>query len=539
MRYDDFMAQSSPHTPLVNQHKGLNHIRSNPVLATSRMAHSSLITLARLHSATFNEVVLRDERTGLPIQNQDFQDEWHDAIEDQKNVVIWTFPEAGKTQQITVGRTLWLLGRDPRKRYAVLSATQGAAVKIIRSIKGHIERNTILREVWPDLKRGTLWTDNAIEVERPAGIKDPSVQAYSPEGGSIQGARLDGLIIDDVLTENNTFTQYQREKITSWVRSSAFSRLSEDAFIVFLTNAWHPRDLAHELERQGWWARRYPVVTDLGELLWPERWSMERINKTRDEVLGAFEFSRQMLCKPRDEGRSRFQKAWIENCLERGEGYTTFHGFDDILENDPELAEEMQINDSILRLGGMPDGFATITGVDLAVSRKASADLSCLFTILLWPDGTRQVLEIQAGRWPGAEIIERIISVHERWRSTVVVENNAAQDFIIQWVRDRAPDLRIKAFTTGRNKLNPEYGVESLAAEMSAGMWLIPTEQGGRRTNPEINDWIFEMMNYDPKQHTGDRLMASWIAREYARALQKKRGRASGNNSRGGVTIIS
>jgi hypothetical protein len=33
----------------------------------------------------------------------------------------------------------------------------------------------------------------------------------------------------------------------------------------------------------------------------------------------------------------------------------------------------------------------------------------------------------------------------------------------------------------------------------------------------EILDWISELLFFDPREHTGDRVMASWFAREGAR----------------------
>lgn len=429
------------------------------------------------------------------------------------------------TQQIAIARTLWLLGRDPRKRYAILSATQSQAKKIIRTLQGHIVQNPVIRDVFPNMRRGGLWTDNAIEIVRPHGIKDPSVQAYSPEGGNIQGARLDGLVIDDVLTEINTRTHYQREKTEDWIRASAFPRLADDAAVVFLTNAWHPDDMAHNLVHQGWVSRRHPVLTPEGISMWPARWPLARVERTRTELLGPVEFARQMMCQARDESQSRFRREWIDGCLARGEGLRQFRSLEDLLETCPELAEAWAVTDALARLGGLPEELIIVTGCDIGVSRAKAADESVLFTLAVRPDNSRQILEVQAGRWAGPEIIERIVSVHERFRSTVVVENNAAQDFIVQWTRERAPGLRVRAFTTGRNKLSPEFGVESLAAELAGSMWVIPCERGTRKTDPQIGAWISDMLAYDPRSHTGDRLMASWIAREAARAYATRRDR--------------
>jgi len=158
-------------------------------------------------------------------------------------------------------------------------------------------------------------------------------------------------------------------------------------------------------------------------------------------------------------------------------------------------------------MGGLPDNVMVVSGVDVSTGREKS-DLSVIFTLLTWPDGSRQILEIQSGRWQGPEIIDRLASVHDRFRSVMVVENNAAQEFILQWTREKYPGLRVRSFTTGRNKLSPEYGVESLAGELAAGRWIIPCQQGNRIVDPQVGKWISDLVGYDPGRHTGDLLMA-------------------------------
>jgi hypothetical protein len=135
-------------------------------------------------------------------------------------------------------------------------------------------------------------------------------------------------------------------------------------------------------------------------------------------------------------------------------------------------------------------------------------------------DGSRELLNIEAGRWSAQEIVQRIQDTHHRYNSIVVCENNAAQDFLVQFARG-ASALPIRPFTTGRNKAHPEFGVETLAVELSNGKWIIPND-GPHAMHPEIAQWIQEMLFYDPASHTGDTLMASWFAREGARMGSKR-----------------
>lgn len=149
------------------------------------------------------------------------------------------------------------------------------------------------------------------------------------------------------------------------------------------------------------------------------------------------------------------------------------------------------------------------SGVDLAVQTHSAADETAICTVCVYPDDSRHILNLECGRWDGPSIINRLISTHERYNSILVVENNAAQDWIRQFTQDKKA-VPIIPFTTGRNKANPEFGIESVFAELAAGKWVIPNEGG--KMDEEIDKLVEEMLFYNPKDHTGDRLMALWFA---------------------------
>jgi hypothetical protein len=93
----------------------------------------------------------------------------------------------------------------------------------------------------------------------------------------------------------------------------------------------------------------------------------------------------------------------------------------------------------------------------------------------------------------------------------IVVENNAAQDYLLQFTREKG--IPVKAHTTGTSKADPRFGVPSIAQELEMGLWALPLE-------PFIHQWRADCLSYSPDKHTGDTLMASWFAREAARQAQ-------------------
>lgn len=455
-----------------------------------------LIEAARTDINAFATAVLRDELTGKCLEQAPVHRAWQGLAQKHDRLLIWSAIEHGKTTQMSVMRPLWMLGRNPSLRMGIVSNTAGQATKILDSIRRYIETSSALHAIFPNLKpSGDNWTNRSITVKRPNVAKDPSIQTLGIHG-NVLGSRLDYLIIDDLLDVENTRTAQGREDCFRWLQAAVLSRLTERAAALCVGTAFHPEDAMHKLAAlPGWVARRYPVM-DEGVPRWPERWPLSRIQKRKEE-LGPLEFARQLLCIARSDEDARFKREWIDACLARGGGKEMAYG-----------------------LSALPPGVKTYTGVDLAVQQKDGADMTCLFTIAVHGNGDREVLCVESGRWAGPEIVSRIIDTHRRFMSVCIVENNAAQDFIVQFARGQWA-VPIHPFTTGRNKAHPEFGIESIAAEMAGKKWIIPS-RGGIPSHPELQQWVQEMLFYQPTAHTGDRLMASWFAREGWRLAQQR-----------------
>lgn len=459
---------------------------------------------ARQDAHLFNLMVLRDEETGRPVAPGPVHERWHKVLDAHDRVVMWSHVEAGKTNQISVGRSLFELGKNPNLRIACISSSMELARKIVRSSAQYIEKSPELRSIFPQLvparDRSLPWTAQAFTVQRDSYAKDPSFQACGLHG-SIIGSRIDLLILDDILSQDNTHTEASREDAWRWVRGTLLGRLTQEARVWALGNAWHPRDAMHLLaELQGYYSQRFPVLDpETGESTWPGRWSLERIESKRQE-LGPLESGRALFCLARDEEESVFKREWIDTALDAGDGYELVDSLDS--EEEP-----------------LPPGYFVVTGVDLASRKTESADLTCLFTVLVHPDGKKQVLSVQSGRMAGPEIVKAIDDTYARFGGIVAVENNAAQEYILQFARKVSPAVLVP-FTTGKNKVHPEFGILSVGAEMAGGQWIIPSAK--RKTSKEVSAWVSEMLFYNPREHTGDRLMASWFARECARRVMAK-----------------
>jgi hypothetical protein len=489
--------------------------------------------LARRDLPTFFELVMRHETTRERLKCKPHQQVAFKFVTDFPYCVLRQPVGTAKTYlTVTVG--LWLLGQDPTQRGAFVAKAQGQSLKVIRMVSDYIASPGLqepLQLVFPWLKQGTgreSWAQASITVERPPGIRDPSAVAVGLDG-QIQGSRLSWCMGDDILDQDNTMTPIQREGVSTKFDGRFLSRMDPKGTRVIVTNTpWHMEDLTFQLEASGWpsctmdilgnfWFKNVPEewILRTGLLrkstkreecwrltahdpdveeetpLWPERYSTDIIDHLRATRL-PHEFARLYLCRPFNEEASRCQRAWIETCKENGRG---------------------------LKLLMSYEGHnTTFTGVDIGIGQGIRNDPSSVYSFELLPDGSRRILMIETGRWSGPDLADRVISHHDRYGSLVVVESNAAQDYLRQFALSRRPDLRIRAHTTNRaNKMDLDFGVESVFTELKQGAWIIPCDKD-LKCEEEVQKWIEECIYYQPPPaHTGDRLMACWIAREAAR----------------------
>lgn len=394
-------------------------------------------------------------------------------------------------------RVLWELGRNPNLRVGIISVSKsGVPTKFVSAMRADIESNRWVHLIFPRLRKQTrgqvMWGANGFIVERDLPLPDPSVQMFGLYG-KILGSRLDLIIMDDVCDMENTMTETAREKAWEWISGEVLSRLPRHGGRVWaIGHVWHHEDVLNRLSRiEGYVTKTYSAFVrnehGVEVPLMPRMWTMDELRR-REQELGRLASRMLRNVVPRDE-HARIRQAGIDKCLMRGRGLS--------------LVDSWNTADS-----------PTFTGVDLSVA-SGRGDLACIFTITILPDGTRRVLDIRSGRWDGPETLRSIVEVHRKFGSIVMVENNAAQDYMLQFANELTT-VPLKKHTTGMNKYDVMFGVESLGVEFDQGKWQIPCDENGQPSG-EVAAWLRECLAYTPSDHTGDRLMASWIARECAR----------------------
>ena len=185
------------------------------------------IEMARKDPAHFARFVLRDELTGKLTKPAPMHKDWHDNLTANRRSLFWAHTEAGKTQQLSIARALYEIGRNPNLRVVIVSNTTEQAKKIVRSIGQYISKSAELHAVFPGLvkarDKSLPWTSQMLTVERTSMGKDPTIQAVGIHG-NITGARIDVLILDDILDYENTRTPGPRDDLWKWILSTLIGR---------------------------------------------------------------------------------------------------------------------------------------------------------------------------------------------------------------------------------------------------------------------------------------------------------------------------
>jgi len=146
---------------------------------------------------------------------------------------------------------------------------------------------------------------------------------------------------------------------------------------------------------------------------------------------GPLESARALDCLARADETSIFREEWIATAIERSGG-----------------------GDSIRHLATIGPGCFTVCGVDLAISKKRTADLSAITTMLVNERGHREVLNVESDRWDVFEIMQRIRQHNARYQpSKVVVESVQAPQFIVDVVKGSS-SIPVVGFKTGIDKMS-------------------------------------------------------------------------------------
>jgi len=149
-----------------------------------------------------------------------------------------------KSGIVTVGYSLWRLIRDPNLRILIYSDSVQKAQGFLQGIKNHVEGkapNSKFRDYFPrwetDAHKGK-WNESQIVLRtRKVSHKEPNVDTGGIESSKI-GMHYDLIIFDDIVSDQNTTTKMQMDKIHDCYKKS-LSLLKPGGDVVMVGTRWH------------------------------------------------------------------------------------------------------------------------------------------------------------------------------------------------------------------------------------------------------------------------------------------------------------
>lgn len=253
----------------------------------------------------------------------DFHREIAELLESESRAVFAAPRGHSKSSLITLAYTLYRLAYGLSRYVVVVSDSGPQATDHVGNIYKELLENEKLTRDFPHLALPGFEHYRSQKVKRTTadfitvgGVRVTGKGAGMALRGMRHGSqRPDLLILDDVENDESVRTADQREKLKSWFLKSASNLFGAvgGQLIVIGTVLHRSSLLAWLLSDEGpqsYSKRLYRAVKEDGTALWPDAWTLELLDKKRNEI-GSRAFSSEYMNEPVDEGSTLWKEAWV------------------------------------------------------------------------------------------------------------------------------------------------------------------------------------------------------------------------------------
>jgi len=292
--------------------------------------------------------------------------------EDARVAVIVAFRGSAKSTIMTLSYPVWAILGAPQKKFAlILSKTQQQARLHFTNLRRELESNEVLKkDLGPFREEKDEWGSYSLVLTK----HNARITAASSEQ-SIRGLRHgehrpDLIICDDVEDLQSVKTREGRKKTYDWFTSEVVPTGDTNTKIVLVGNLLHEDSLLMHLKEHiendelNAVFKEYPLMNDNGVVLWPGKFTgPEVIEAEKKKIGGEIPWQREYLLKILPDHDQVVHPDWIQYYDELPKrGSSDFHG---------------------IRVG-----------VDLAISKKSTADYTAMVSAKLYEHGDQYVVYI-------------------------------------------------------------------------------------------------------------------------------------------------
>jgi hypothetical protein len=462
----------------------------------------------------FNDLYFSNEvcpDCGVHHETPEFHGQIMDLLEDRSKrmKLINCAPYHAKSTTATLKSTLYELVRDPSSRTAVISAAGDLARAFLYQIKQHLQdpdlyigaaRNLI--EDWGPFYNPNAWSADQIYIYGRSGAqKDPSVSVYG-FGTQIYGRRFDRMIFDDVAVLDNQNTPEAVEKMHRKIWQEYVNRVGKTGQLIWVGTRVAAGDIYSRLDDiEGMNVLRFPCILDEDEqtMLWPEHFPYQAAVAQRSAM-----------------SLEQFQLVYQNvDTLGVNASFT------------PEMLEAARDRERFI--GSYDPSWGLVAGLDPAGANDQAGYTALVLMGIDPVTGIRHIVDlVNIKQMKAPDILSQVYDWAERYPLRELrVETNGLQSQLYQWnteLNQRLVNRGVRLvphITHGRNKWDPQFGVESMAALFHNRLISLP--YGDLNSRAKVRELEDQLLGF-PMARTSDLVMAMWFAslgcREFATRTQ-------------------
>lgn len=305
-------------------------------------------------------------------QTAEFHNEIFDLTEDEQvgNIFIVAFRGCGKSTILTTSYPIWaILGCQQKKFVLILSQTQSQAKQHMMNLKRELENNSVLKaDLGPFKEESDEWGSYSLIFSKMNAKITVASSEQSIRGLRHNQYRPDLIIGDDVEDIASTKTREGRNKTFDWLTSEVIPAGDRNTRLVVVGNLLHEDSLlmrikeSVEKQKIDGVFREYPLIKD-GQILWFGKYpSFEEIETEKRKVGNEYAWQREYLLHIVPSEEQAIHRDWIQ--------------FYDKLPNRTERD-----------VFGYTKRYGVRIGIDLAISKRDTADFTAMVPAVLFGDG--------------------------------------------------------------------------------------------------------------------------------------------------------
>lgn len=329
---------------------------------------------------------------------------------------------AAKTTFLTIARCIFEILRDPNVRILLVSDAQDQAKTILRSIKAHLKGEEFQRVFGDYVTGAEVWTETEITVNKRTSMAGEPTIMCAGIGTTMPSRHFDLIIADDLVTEDNSQTEGQRQKVHSYFYKTLLPTLmSPHGRMWVIGTRWHEEDLYGWLEKNDYEDSTFimgALDDETDQSRWEANFPTERLHRIRRGNPAAFELQYQ--CRSGQAEGGIFNK------------------------------EHFRYYEKL------PAEYFKWQGVDLAIGQKSHNDFFAHVTVAI--DKTTKDIYLVEYRKTRIPFPQQPKYVADRWYAhqdtvKVLIETNAFQLALKQQMAVDYPDIPVLGRHTLKDKI--------------------------------------------------------------------------------------